>query len=693
MSRRFNRFLAVAMVTTCLLVLLPACSSDDTTTPEPAIPAQVSGTIGTGGGTLTSSDNRLSITIPAGALTADTEIVVTEMDTPPTDLRLGPFVAQAGLTFEPAGLHLLQSAEVSFELPLSNTSSKASPLKTGTEGEFDLLIGLLLDDDSSSMPEQELEIDLRDFRKQIFVHIDKLDPMVLGSPVAPDNPQQGSVMSELQIQYGLPEGGIILGDVLEAEIEIDSAGPDFWTYHSYGFDMTQPPLEYVYEPVEPVIEDLDLGRIGFTFFPHYASTDFGDLDLNIDFHFNLSFTDPDVLDLPDDFELPLYDVYFKIKSPTFSIDVAECADPPCIGFDGTFQTNMTALEGMASRYTLSDAEEVNPDGEDEPWLYVAGSDGVQYWTLARDVSGTITGATKRGEVLSLFSRGAVPVEHTPENRSAVRVLLSHGFTGAFRNHWNPDPAVNDYGAGAVVAGRVTDAESYGSKDYTNGFCWVGNGAVHFQEYDQGSGLFLEPLDSALLSGLAFIDMIGSPYTAVVDPYSGAALVGMDGSPGQLWYHDRDDVHEVGSLVAIVGNGVRQIRGDTGLYGVLNSDSNSISIITWFGLPVVHNHGQASVGTAPESLDVIPLNETSAAMVSASATDNTYTILVVDFSGEVLSNTTFDIPAGCPGAKHAIFVPGPKVYVALSCGDSGIVTLVETTLVQDLDGKQPRTNYR
>ncbi len=679
MFRVFKSFLATAVVTTCLLVLLPACSSDDTVAPEPEAPAQVSGTIGIDGGTLTSSDHRLSITIPAGALAADTEIIVTEMATPPTDLRLGPFVAKAGLTFEPAGLHLLQSAVVSFELPLPHTSSKSSPHKTDTDEEFGLLLGILLDDDSSSMPEQELEYDFRDYRMRIKLHIDYLDPLVVGSPFALGNPQQGSVMSEVRVRYGVPESGLILGEELEAEMELDSAGSEYLAYYSYGFDTTLPPLEYIEEPVEPVIEDLGLGRTGFNFTPQYASTDFGNFNLDIDFRVHLEYTDPDVMDLPDDFELPVFKVQLNILSPTFSIDVAECIDPPCIGFDGTFQTNMTDLEGMAARYTQSD--EVNPDLGDDPWLYVAGSGGVQYWTLARDASGTITGATKRGEVASLFSRGAVPVSHDSDG-PVVRVLLSHGFTGAFRNHWNPAPAVNDYGAGAVVAGRVTDAESYGSFDWVFGFCWVGNGAVRFNEFDSGTGLFIEPLDSSLINGLAFIDAIGEPYTAAVSPITEAALVGMDGTPGQLWFHDRQDVREVGSLVTTVGNGVRQIRGDAGLYGVLNSDSNSISIITWFGESTLTNHGQTSVGTAPESLDVIPLGENSSAMVSASATDNTYTILIVDFNGEVLSNTTFDNPAGCSGAKHAIFVPGPKVYVALSCGDSGVVTLVEATLVQN-----------
>ncbi len=70
------------------------------------------------------------------------------------------------------------------------------------------------------------------------------------------------------------------------------------------------------------------------------------------------------------------------------------------------------------------------------------------------------------------------------------------------------------------------------------------------------------------------------------------------------------------------------------------------------------------------------------MVCTSATDNTYTILEVDPGGNLVFESTRPLAAGCTGAKHAVWVPGPITYVAISCGDTGFVTLEETALVSE-----------
>lgn len=58
-----------------LLTLVSACSDDDdpVTPPPPAPEREITGTLGAAGGTLTSDDGSLEFTVPAGALSADTE--------------------------------------------------------------------------------------------------------------------------------------------------------------------------------------------------------------------------------------------------------------------------------------------------------------------------------------------------------------------------------------------------------------------------------------------------------------------------------------------------------------------------------------------------------------------------------------------------------------------------------------------
>ena len=156
------------------------------------------------------------------------------------------------------------------------------------------------------------------------------------------------------------------------------------------------------------------------------------------------------------------------------------------------------------------------------------------------------------------------------------------------------------------------------------------------------------------------------------------LVVMDGTPSQVWFHDRVDQFETGSMVTTVGSDPRRMRGVGSVIGVTNFGSNTVSILTWDGASTVANHGQVGVGTGPIGLDAMPLGNGNVGFVCTSATDNTYNYIEVTTSGSVVSNISAALPEFCTGAKHAVFLPGPIVYIVLAC-QGGEISFIETIL--------------
>lgn len=93
-------------------VALTGCDGGDTPEPKPlktepgvAIGAPATGTFGAGGGTLASSDGGLVLTIPPGALSADTELSVTPVSAPASNAVWTYLLEPAGTAFgEPVTL-------------------------------------------------------------------------------------------------------------------------------------------------------------------------------------------------------------------------------------------------------------------------------------------------------------------------------------------------------------------------------------------------------------------------------------------------------------------------------------------------------------------------------------------------------------------------------------------------------------
>ncbi|MCP4290782.1 MAG: hypothetical protein GY780_02985 [bacterium] len=667
------------VVLTGFIFLLPACeTSDDPVNPEPSGPASVSGTVGAAGGTLVSSDGRLTAIIPPGALATTTDITISEVDPPGNDSRLGEFVPVGKLQMEPAGLQLLQEVEITLETGIIHRAKSSELTKNVQQTkDFELLLALLVGDELSRIPDQEISIDFLGGVYQIKFFVEAFQDMMWGPPLAIDRPEIGDYLSMIEVNYSVVGLNLALNEPFEVEVEVETAPADYWEILE--FDIMQPPPPYVWDenPLEPEVQVVSPTIVDYLITPGFFAEEIDESTLDLTLVMDLVLNMPN-LDFPENTENTTEPISFRVKysHPAFNVD--SCFSS-CLWDDATINTGMTGLRGMSVNH--GSIAEIDPDGEIYPWLYVTGNTGVQYYRLITRPDGEIVNAIKRGEVLSLDAEGTVPVSIL-EGGARVRAMFTYGLGGAYRTHWNNDPAVNDYGALLSMAGSVEDAISYGGLDQANGFCFVSNGVVRFQEFDPQYGIYTEALDSSLFTGVAFVDVSGPLTTAFVDPLHRTVLVGTGGAPGQIWFHDRESIYAEGSVVTTVGNDVRQIRGLDGIIGVTNFGSNSISILSWSGGAGVTNHGQTTVCSGPTSLDIVKLLNGNLAMICTSGLGNTYTILEVDSIGEVVSNTTFYLPLSCPGSKNAVWIPGRKLNIAFTCEGSGLVFIEETDLVSN-----------
>jgi len=113
-----SRHLAtVAIAAICLVGIGAGCSSDDDpVTPAPAPPLSVSGSLGPAGGTLTSSDGSMFLTVPAGALTTTQDVSITEVDPASVGAAYDGFAVTRVFNVLPTGLDFGSDAVWSLSL-------------------------------------------------------------------------------------------------------------------------------------------------------------------------------------------------------------------------------------------------------------------------------------------------------------------------------------------------------------------------------------------------------------------------------------------------------------------------------------------------------------------------------------------------------------------------------------------------
>lgn len=95
------------------MLSIVACGDEDGPTDPGSGDAEARGTVDASGGTLTASDGSFSLTVPAGALSEATEIIVSELQV----ASLGLGTTLRSFDFEPDDLTFVGEVTLTLDLP------------------------------------------------------------------------------------------------------------------------------------------------------------------------------------------------------------------------------------------------------------------------------------------------------------------------------------------------------------------------------------------------------------------------------------------------------------------------------------------------------------------------------------------------------------------------------------------------
>ncbi|MCH9828328.1 MAG: hypothetical protein K0U79_11335 [Gammaproteobacteria bacterium] len=141
----------------------------------------------------------------------------------------------------------------------------------------------------------------------------------------------------------------------------------------------------------------------------------------------------------------------------------------------------------------------------------------------------------------------------------------------------------------------------------------------------------------------------------------------------LYYTDRiaePVALEVAELDTVIGNDARRIRCVGGLCAVSLYGDDSLRFLewdgdtqpTWFSEPV-------TVGDGPVGIDGYALPNGNTLFGSTGSIDNSYSLTEVDPMGVIVSNDSYPVDEACLAPSHFQFVMADTLYGLVSCFDS------------------------
>jgi|GEM_PF-6479934 len=169
---------------------------------------------------------------------------------------------------------------------------------------------------------------------------------------------------------------------------------------------------------------------------------------------------------------------------------------------------------------------------------------------------------------------------------------------------------------------------------------------------------------------------GAPAEEFAPPTEIIAVAAMNEGAAKLFHIDLSGATpqftEVGELP---GNDPRRLRCDlqSGICAVSDFTGSRITILRWNGSGIPTIAGSTEVGAiakGPVGIDVFGHR-----IVSAGYDDNRYSLIEVDGSGNVVSVKTEELPTGCEKPGHARFLQDANNTVVVSCSESNGIAVV------------------
>jgi len=230
-------------------------------------------------------------------------------------------------------------------------------------------------------------------------------------------------------------------------------------------------------------------------------------------------------------------------------------------------------------------------------------------------------------------------------------LVEFGSTGGTLHLWD-DQAQDWFGfsQAIVFSTSVLDANPY--TETRGGFTVATPGYVRTIEWDDVNGFTSIGAD---LFSSDFPGIPGGFVSSQARAQAGPMLVLSDGSPGQLFVHDRTPGHAATSLGA-VGMTPRRVRMVGGIFAVTAQNSDSLFVGTWDVSDNIALTDGTAVGDGPVGVDLVGLESGDVAAVTTGFNDNTYTVTVIDgTTGAIVSSTTTPAPMEILNPAHAAFL--------------------------------------
>ncbi len=670
---KIHRLAITAVFLSVIATLVVGCSSDDDpTTPPDATTLTLSGTLGAAGGVLTSDAGEMSLTVPPGALTADVEIAMTEIDPASVATEFDGFEVVKAFSFSPPDLDLGPDSQWVLEMAWPTLTNKANGVVA------ELPICVVSREDLQVIPtrtvaEQLAIMTLMPAPQSNTARIELRG--LQGAKVAIVTlPEVNPFVGRIQV-----EGGLSGGDAA-------TVGTPFKLVGRVGFSPSLIPVEpYRYvagENMSNFTQHLETGDALEPFGDgtyengsSFVDTEFiftglavGNSELNCGTSYNYGLG-TNYWDRFEDLIGPVGDLGVKINFPPIEIAIAENGNSGGPVSVGVWGTGITGLEGGSLLRGVQWAH----SGE----VTLSGTNGTAYFDLYSDPPLQATFTDLQYEGANRYGSFMITLDHNYQKVPGDEriALISFGAAGAAITEWFP--ADDEFGWSQLIAFQqnVTDAQPLDNDPFSEGFVYVSNSSNQVQvlTYDVEGETYLS--EGPYWN---FPTATGSAVTAFVRQ-SGSMLVATDGTPGQLFVHDRANADAAATLVSTVGDSPRRLRVAGNIAVVSNFGSNNLSVFTWDGADNVTLTETIAVGDGPVGIDVLELSSGQVAILSTGFNDNTWNLSVVNSAGALVSTTMAALPNGALAPGHAIWLDPQGAQAMITCNGSDNVVVVDSGL--------------
>ncbi|MGE0082109.1 MAG: hypothetical protein AB7U81_12520 [Thiohalomonadaceae bacterium] len=216
---------------------------------------------------------------------------------------------------------------------------------------------------------------------------------------------------------------------------------------------------------------------------------------------------------------------------------------------------------------------------------------------------------------------------------------------------------------------------------------IGGGLRHAHGYVVPDSMGFTSYEWSEEDGFLVMNNIHAPQVNAVSAYQhrvGGPILAVSGGEGgsgsgKLKVVDRSGDMPAATDIGDVGDTPRRLRCLVPVCVVSNHGSNSLSVITWDGESLTPSIvGTVAVGKGPVGVDLVRVSDNdNVAVVSTGFNDDTYSVTVLKPDGNVVSNENYDAPAGCESPAHAMFAEDAgKLKIVMTCHGSGSIAITD-----------------